>query len=236
MPGGVAAIMRPYRMAMSYIHTLLGGHRWRDVPALSQIDPQEEQVILRQMERGLNAPLTSSCGRLFDAISAIAGVRGTVDYEAQAAIELEMLAPPDAETAALGGYPFSIDAEASTSAGSGQATHVVKLGELIEAVVRDAKRGTAASLISGKFHNTIVAVIVDMCRRLRRETSIRTVALSGGVFQNRLLFHLSVAALEQQGFEVLTHRLVPANDGGLSLGQAVVGHFVASGERSRACA
>ena len=227
MPGGATAITRPYRMAVSYIHTLLGDAQWRELPSLSQIDQREEEVMLRQMERGLNAPLTSSCGRLFDAVSAITGVRGTADYEAQAAIELEMLAPSCTGLASLGRYPFSIQEQKST--------HIVRLGELIEAVVRDARQGTAATLISGKFHNTMVAVIVDMCKRLRLETGITTIALSGGVFQNRLLFRLSLAALEKDGFKVLTHHLVPANDGGLSLGQAAVGHFVASGERSKVC-
>ena len=227
MPGGVAAIKRPYRMAMGYIQTLLGDGRWQGIPALSGIDPNEAGVILCQLERGLNAPLTSSCGRLFDAVSAIAGVRGTVEYEAQAAIELEMLAPPDARVAAMPLYPFSIEEE--------KGAHVVRLGELIEAVVNDAQQGTTPATISGRFHNTVVAIIIEMCRELRRETGISTAALSGGVFQNRLLFRLSVAALEREGFQVLTHRLVPANDGGLSLGQAVVGHFVASGERSKTC-
>jgi len=229
MPGGAAAIVRPYRMAVSYMHTLLGDGRWREVPSLSHIDTREAEVILRQIERGLNAPLTSSCGRLFDAVSAIAGVRGVVDYEAQAAIELEMAAPPESQVATLGRYPFSIE-------GASAGCHIVRLGRLIEGVVEDAQRGISKPSISGKFHNTIAAVIADMCRILRRETGISTVALSGGVFQNRLLFRVSVAALRREGFEVLTHRLVPANDGGLSLGQAVVGHFVASGERSRACA
>jgi len=163
-------------------------------------------------------------------------VRDEIEYEAQAAIELEMLAPAEAEVAGLGSYPFCIDEEASASTGSGQATHVVRLGGLLEAVVRDARAGVAASVISGRFHNTVARVIVEMCRRLRSETGLSTAALSGGVFQNRLLFRLSVGALEREGFTVLTHRLVPANDGGLSLGQAVVGHFVASGERSQVCA
>jgi hydrogenase maturation protein HypF len=227
MPGGATAIVKPYRMAVSYIHTLLGGSQWHELPSLSRIDQREEEVMLHQMERGLNAPLTSSCGRLFDAVSAIARVRRTADYEAQAAIELEMLVPSDAELASMGRYPFSIQKQKSS--------HIVELGELIEAVVQDARQGVETTFISGKFHNTIVAVIVDMCKLLRRETGITTVALSGGVFQNRLLFRLSLAALEKDGFEVLTHRLVPANDGGLSLGQAVVGHFVASGERSKVC-
>jgi hydrogenase maturation protein HypF len=228
MPGGAAAILKPWRMAIGYIHTLLGKPLWRELAAFRAVEQNEGAVVLQQLERKLNAPLTSSCGRLFDAVAAIAGVCSVVEYEAQAAIELEAVAPPDNETTKLNSYPYSITT-ASTA-------KVVRLGELIEAVVNDARHGVAASAISGRFHMTVATIIIDMCQRLRRDAGINTVVLSGGVFQNRLLFRVAVAALEREGFHVLTHRLVPSNDGGLSLGQAVVAHFVASGRRSKACA
>jgi hydrogenase maturation protein HypF len=228
MPGGAAAILKPWRMAIGYIHTLLDKPLWRELAAFRAVERNEGAVVLQQLERKLNAPLTSSCGRLFDAVAAIAGVRSVVEYEAQAAIELEAVAPPDSETTTLNSYPYSITT-ASTA-------KVVRLGELIEAVVNDARHGVAASAISGRFHMTVATIIIDMCQRLRRDAGINTVVLSGGVFQNRLLFRVAVAALEREGFHVLTHRLVPSNDGGLSLGQAVVAHFVASGRRSKACA
>jgi len=169
-------------------------------------------IIRKQLERGFNAPLTSGAGRLFDAVSALAGGRGEIDYEAQAAIELEMLAPDDA--ARFDAYPFTINKE--------NGVEVVKLGELIAAVVRDASGGVPAPVISGRFHQTMASIIAATCQLISRQTGITTVALSGGVFQNRLLFNLAVKGLEKEGFNVLSHRLVPCNDGGIALGQAVI--------------
>jgi hydrogenase maturation protein HypF len=219
MPGGVAAIKKPYRMALGYIHTLLGPDLpLHGLPLLSQLDPGELVVITRQTERRVNSPLTSSAGRLFDAVSALAGVRGEVDYEAQAAIELEMLADENENAPAV--YPFSIARE--------DGCRVVKLGGLVAAVIDDAKQGMPASAVSTKFHWTMAKMIVDMCRAISRDTGIKVVALSGGVFQNRLLFRIAVDGLREEGFEVLTHRLVPCNDGGISLGQAAIANFAVS--------
>ena len=105
---------------------------------------------------------------------------------------------------------------------------MVKLGALVAAVVDDVKQGVPASAISTKFHGTIARMIVDMCRAISRDSGIKVVALSGGVFQNRLLFRLAVDGLREEGFEVLTHRLVPCNDGGISLGQAAIANFAVS--------
>ncbi len=218
MPGGAAAIKKPYRMALGYIHTLLGpDFPLHGLPILGPLDTGEHVVVARQMERRVNSPLTSSAGRLFDAVSALAGVRGEIDYEAQAAIELEMLA--DEENRATAAYPFCIAEE--------DGCRVVRLGALVAAVIEDVKQGTPAGAISTKFHLTMTQMIVDMCRAISRDTGIKVVALSGGVFQNRLLFRLAVDGLREEGFEVLTHRLVPCNDGGISLGQAAVANFAA---------
>jgi len=219
MPGGAAAIKKPYRMALGYIHALLGpDFALHGLPILGPLDPGELVVVGRQMERRVNSPLTSSAGRLFDAVSALAGVRGEVDYEAQAAIELEMLADENEKASAA--YPFSVAEE--------DGCRVVKLGDLIAAVIDDVRRGEPASAISAKFHRTMARMIVDMCRTISGDTGIKVVALSGGVFQNRLLFRLAVDGLHEEGFEVLTHRLVPCNDGGISLGQAAIANFEAS--------
>jgi hydrogenase maturation protein HypF len=219
MPGGAAAIKKPYRMALGYIHALLGpDFPLHGLPILSPLDPGELVVVERQMERRVNSPLTSSAGRLFDAVSALAGVRGEIDYEAQAAIELEMLASENEKTFAV--YPFSVAEEDNCQ--------VVKLGELIAAVIDDVKRGVPASTISTKFHWTVARMIADMCRAISRDTGIKVVALSGGVFQNRILFRLTVDGLQEEGFEVLTHRLMPCNDGGISLGQAAIANFAAT--------
>jgi hydrogenase maturation protein HypF len=142
-------------------------------------------------------------------------VRGEIDYEAQAAIELEMLAPDKIDKA--GAYPFSIVVEGGM--------RVVKLKELLAAVVEDVRDKVPAPEISLKFHYTMAEIVAEMCKLIARESKINRVGLSGGVFQNRLLSKLAVAALKREGFEVLTHRLVPANDGGISLGQAVVANF-----------
>jgi len=216
MPGGAAAIKKPYRMALGYVHALLGpDFPLHGLPILGPLDQGELVVVGRQMERRVNSPLTSSAGRLFDAVSALAGVRGEIDYEAQAAVELETLADENQRPSAL--YPFSF--------AEGDACRVVKLGELVAALIDDVKQGTTVTAISTKFHRTMASMIVDMCRAVSRDTGIKTVALSGGVFQNRLLFSMAMDGLRERGFEVLTHRLVPCNDGGISLGQAAIANF-----------
>ena len=218
MPGGAAAIEKPYRMALSYVCTLLGQDvSLAGLPILSKLNPEELAVIKRQIERRVNSPLTSSAGRLFDAVSALAGIRGLVDYEAQAAIELEMLAPDEVCEIDFDLYPFSIIEE--------QGCNVVKLGELVSAVVADVENRVPVPIISAKFHKTVARMIVQMCQLIAKKTGINLVALSGGVFQNRLLLRLTTEALEREGFDVLTHRLVPCNDGGISLGQAVIANF-----------
>jgi hydrogenase maturation protein HypF len=214
LPGGEAAIKKPYRMALGYIYSLLGeDFSLKGLPL--KITPAELEVIRRQVKRGINSPLTSSAGRLFDAVSALAGVRGEIDYEAQAVIELEMLAPDEAEKDKS--YPFSIVEE--------EGMRVVRLGELLSAVVKDVRNQVPASIISLRFHHTMAEIITDMCKLIARDSGIKQVALSGGVFQNRLLLRLTTSALQKEDFSVLSHHLVPTNDGGISLGQAVIANF-----------
>jgi len=214
LPGGAAAIKKPYRMALSYLYTLLGEDFDLAGLPLAGIKTAEIEVIKQQLKKKINSPLTSSAGRLFDAVSALVGVRGEIDYEAQAAIELEMLAPDKMKA---GAYPFSIEEEGGM--------RVVKLKGLLLGVVEDIRDKVPVPEISLKFHYTVAEIVAGMCKLIARESSIKRVALSGGVFQNRLLLKLATAALKREGFEVLTHRLVPANDGGISLGQAVVANF-----------
>jgi len=219
MPGGEAAIRRPYRLAAGYLYTLLG--EIPPLPFLAEIDGLEVEVIMRQIDKGLNAPLTSSCGRLFDAVSALLGVRGEISYEAQAAIELEMLA---SEAEAQGSYPFSIVEQ--------KGVNLVQLKELLEAIVADLQEGISIPIIGLKFHESVVAIIVEMCRRISQATGLKRVALSGGVFQNRLLLRKTKEALRQAGFTLYTHHQVPTNDGGISLGQAIIAHSKALQARS----
>jgi len=185
MPGGVMAIKQPWRMAASYVDEL--GR------------PAHEDIV-KLKRSGLNSPLTSSAGRLFDAAAALLGVRDTITYEGQAAIELEQLADPTEKSA----YRARID-------------DVVHGEDLIAALLDDS--GTKAQR-AARFHNGIADAIVRTCDRFRDHST--TVALSGGVFQNVLLLDRTVEALEQQGFRVLTHRNVPTNDGGISFGQVAV--------------
>jgi len=222
MPGGATAIRKPYRMALGYLYTLLGRETsLAGLPTISQIPAMEVAVIRKQLERKLNAPLTSSAGRLFDAVSALAGVRMEVDYEAQAAIELEMLAPDDITK--FGAYPFTTARE--------EGVEIIKLKELISAVVSDIRRGVTVPVISGKFHQTMANIIVTTCQSISRRSNISSVALSGGVFQNRLLFNLATRGLEKEGFNVFSHRLIPCNDGGIALGQAVIANYKERDER-----
>jgi len=215
MPGGAAAIRKPYRMALGYLDMLLGtGMSLEGLPVLSRLPAAEVRIIRKQMEKGFNSPLTSSAGRLFDAVSALAGVRGEINYQAQAAIELGMLAPDDVTR--LKPYPFSLVQEEEVA--------IIKLKDLISAVVADVREGIPASIVSGRFHRTVARIIVETCHLISERDGLKSVALSGGVFQNRLLFNLVVSGLEEDGFQVLTHHLVPCNDGGIALGQAVIAH------------
>ena len=215
LPGGEAAIRKPYRMALGYLYSFLGEDFSLEGLPFTRLNPAELDIIKQQLRRGINFPLTSSAGRLFDAVSALAGVRQEIDYEAQAAIELEMLAPDEVEERQS--YPFSIVKH--------EEVRVVKLEELFSAVVQDVKNQTPVPVISLKFHHTMAEIIAEMCKLMAKESGINQVALSGGVFQNRLLLKLATSALQREGFSVLTHHLVPCNDGGISLGQAVIANF-----------
>ncbi|MDQ1715964.1 MAG: hydrogenase maturation protein HypF, partial [Frankiaceae bacterium] len=171
------------------------GRRWTDVLAIARA--------------GVNAPLTSSAGRLFDAVAAILGLRDEVSYEGQAAIDLEMCADPDEP----GTYRVDV---------ANGGPYIVDTGSLIRAVVRDVASGVAAPIVSARFHRALADAVVDVCSRVRSGRGLDTVALSGGVFQNVRLVELCLDGLLGHGFAVLTHRQVPPNDGGVSLGQAAV--------------
>ena len=226
LPGGDAAIRNPYRIAIGYLVAL--GLDF--APGLFPVSDTELAFIERQVERGINSPLTSSCGRLFDAVSSILGICHRIDYEAQAAIELEM------EATAWDGdagepYPFEVEFRPGPVEGRGvpdtsgepQGGFVIRVGKLLEAVLAERGRGTPAGRVARRFHLTVAGMVLEVCRRLRELTGIETVALSGGCFQNRLLLGMLVPLLEDAGFRVLLHRRVPPNDGGVSLGQAVIG-------------
>lgn len=206
LPGGGAAIREPWRMAAVYLDAAFG----RGAPDLD-IDFVRRTAfrwgpILKMASTGLNSPLTSSAGRLFDAAAALVGLADTVNYEGQAAIELEQMADPCTSRS----YACSLE--------GGQIRGV----DLMAAVAEDLAAGRPIPEIAAAFHNGLAAVMVEVAGRAAEAHGLSTVALSGGTFQNRLLADRVEAGLRQAGLEVLTHHRVPPNDGGISLGQAVV--------------
>ncbi len=225
MPGGDAAIRNPYRLASAYVYALTG--RMKSFGA----DAGEEElgIIRKQVDEGINCPLTSAGGRMFDAVSALLGIRPRVSYEAQAAMELERAAQSGALARSANGcgYPFGIDVGAAEGSADSGGVWVVRLAEMFEGLLADRRNGIAIGEIAYRFHVTVAEMIRAMCERIACETGLDTVALSGGCFQNRLLLAMVVPRLRETGFSVLLHRQVPCNDGGISLGQAVIAHHAA---------
>jgi hydrogenase maturation protein HypF len=214
MPGGTMAIREPWRMAAAWLDAIYDGK----VP--EQLDIRRRNAgrwgdVCSVARSGLSSPLTSSAGRLFDAVSALCGIRDVIRYEGQAAIELEQRADRSAE----GSYLLPVD--------TGPVLQL-RAGELIRAVAEDVLGGVPVETLSARFHRGLAEGVVTACRVVRAERGLSTVACSGGVFQNALLLGLVVDGLEADGFRVLLHSRVPPNDGGISLGQAAC-----AGERDR---
>jgi hydrogenase maturation protein HypF len=216
MPGGAAAIRQPWRMAAVYLDAAYGGEPPAGLMVAGRNAGQWQDVLAMSL-RGVNAPLTSSAGRLFDAVAALLGVRDTINYEGQAAIELEQWADP----AERGAYRAAVEVGAAGPGGAAGPLRV-RGADLVRAAAEDLLAGAAPAVIAARFHRGVVAAIVEVCAALRDRSGRGTVALSGGVFQNLLLLGLVADRLEESGFRVLTHARVPPNDGGISLGQAVV--------------
>lgn len=217
LPGGEAAIRRPYRMALSHLFHAFGEAAWGlNLAFMAQVPPMEMAIIRHQIVTGLNSPLTSSAGRLFDAVSALLGIRGVVNYEGQAAIEMEMLASEGLqEGEVVGAYalpPLATDAF----------PWEIDPAPIIRAVVKDIQASVPAPIIAVRFHRTMATCIAAVCDLIRQRQGLNTVCLSGGVFQNMLLLEQTVSLLEEKGFRVYTHHQVPPNDGGICLGQAMV--------------
>jgi len=218
LPGGSAAIRQPWRMALAHLIIRHGEEETIKLPiaAVRQAGERNVRLIARLVEHKLNTPPTSSAGRLFDAVAALVGVPGSsrTTYEGQAAIELELIANgPTNRT-----YPVSLRPEADT--------WIVETQEVIAAVVEDLLSGRPAPEISAAFHRTMAEIIVTTCDELRRENGVNTVALSGGTFQNMLLLNQTTDLLEEKQFVVHRHQRIPANDGGLALGQAILADTV----------
>ena len=208
MPGGAAAIRQPWRMAAAYLDAAFPGGLPAGLDVASR-HPGTWADVLALARRGVNAPETSSAGRLFDAVAALLGVRDSINYEGQAAVELEQLAA----AANHDPYPAAVThGRPLTVAGC----------DLVRAAAVDLLAGVPRQIIGARFHQGVAAMIGEVCGLLRERSGLGMVALSGGVFQNLLLVGTVVDLLEGMGFRVLTHSRVPPNDGGISLGQAVV--------------
>jgi hydrogenase maturation protein HypF len=189
-----------------------------DLPFLQNIDRQALRILRQQIDRKLNSPLTSSMGRLFDAVAGFIGIRNEVTYEAQAAIEMEVLSKPFVASAKP--YPYGLE---ETKNGN-----LIRLRELLSAIVQDVRANGSIRMISARFHRTMAEIAIDVCARARERTNLNEVALSGGVWQNQILLDLVRDGLRQKGFIVYFHQQVPSNDGGLALGQAVIANFQTS--------
>jgi hydrogenase maturation protein HypF len=210
LAGGDRAVREPWRLGLSYLLDTFGAQLSAlDLPLFQRVPPKKIVTVRSMIERRINTVDTSACGRLFDAVASIVGVRDEVNFEAQAAIELEArcLAGVDAT------YPFEITADSPWQ---------IDVRPMIERMVRDVLAARPVGWIAAAFHNTIAAIVGEVCGRLRMAEGIKSVCLSGGTFQNVYLVERVVSILRAQGFEVFLHFKVPPNDGGVSLGQAVI--------------
>jgi len=220
--GGDAAARHPDRMAYAYLRTVLGSgaDSWA-LEWLPRLSIEECAVMDRMIETGVNSPMTSSAGRLFDAASALLGVCGENTYHAQAPMELEAQAAQAQESVPAASAGIRRDA---------QGRFLIQGSDLLMNMLENRRKGAPLPQCAAKFHHALAATAAEVCRRIREDRGLDCVALSGGVFANALLLEATLALLEQDGFEVLLNERVPANDGGISLGQAAVAAW------RRACA
>jgi hydrogenase maturation protein HypF len=202
-------------MGLSYLYQVYGEDGlFMDLPFLKELDAPKKQIITDMMKKQINIPMTSSLGRLFDGIAAIIGIRNQVSFEGQAALELEMKSSCDlAEVMSTSPYDFSWE---------NKSQRIIHIEPFIKGVAADIMNGVLPSVISRKFHCTLILLFTQLAREIAKETGLNRVVLSGGVFQSAILLSGLIQCLSKEGLTVLTHRLVPANDGGIALGQALV--------------
>jgi hydrogenase maturation protein HypF len=217
LPGGDAAIRRPARIALAYLWN--AGLEWNDaLPPVKSLSAEERSVIRSQLEKRINSPYTSSMGRLFDAVASIIGLRQEINYEAQAAIELEAIIDHNVEDS----YPIMNTNLDSTDRGTDGIQ--IDTNTIIKAVVTDYRNNVRPSIISARFHNTIAKIVFDVCNLINKDTGLKKIVLSGGVWQNQSLLKTTLDLLTKSDYSVYIHHIVPTNDGGLSLGQAIIAH------------
>jgi len=216
LPGGDAAVREPWRMALAYLHQAMGDRAFAlDHPVAGHLTAAEQPIFATMLEKGLNAPLTSSCGRLFDAVAALLNIRHVVSYDGQAAIELEALAETALDEEPARSYRYGITCNE-------QEPLQLDFSAMFTEILSDMNTGIPSAVIARRFHGTLAAAAVDVCMQISKTTGLERVVLSGGVFQNRLLTEMIYTGLTTQGLQVFTHRLVPANDGGIALGQTAI--------------
>lgn len=205
LPGGDSAILHPNRIAAAYLKQL--GFPWDvQIPSIKSLSTEERNVLEQQINTHLNTPFTSSMGRLFDTVASLIGLRHVVNYEAQAAIELEQISDP----LITDSYSFEICDE------------TISFRSLIEKILIDINNKIPAGVIASKFHNAAINLTLDLCKQIKREINLTNVVLSGGVWQNQFLLRKTYQLLSKEGFSVLIHHDISPNDGGISLGQAMI--------------
>jgi hydrogenase maturation protein HypF len=204
LPGGDRAIREPRRSALGLLHEIFGEHAWDFLPKSVDLSEKEKSLLGQMLEKQINAPLTSSAGRLFDAVASLIGLRQRASFEGQAAMELEFARQLDVRDA----YPFRIEQARPMK---------VDWGPMIRELLADVGRKKSSGVISAKFHNTLVEIIVTIAKKIGEQN----VVLTGGCFQNRYLTERTVARLGEEKFRPYWHQRIPPNDGGIALGQAV---------------
>lgn len=211
LPGGDKAIEEPWRMAYSYLYSIYGPKaKTLDIDFNHRMDYDKLSIIEKMIDKNINSPLTSSCGRLFDAASSLIGIRDEINYEGQAAMELESLCAFGIKER----YKFCIYKEGKE--------FIIDPQEIFIDIIEDLKKGIDKKIMAAKFHNTVAEFTLNLCGKIRENNGINKIALSGGVFQNRYLTEKIISLLERDNFQVYTQRIVPPNDSGISLGQVVV--------------
>jgi hydrogenase maturation protein HypF len=211
LPGGDKAIMEPWRMVYSYLYSIYGPKaKMLDIDFNHRMDYDKLSIIEKMIDKNINSPLTSSCGRLFDAASSLIGMRDEINYEGQAAMELESLCVSGIKER----YKFCIYKKGKE--------FIIDPQEIFIDLIEDLKKGIDKKVMAAKFHNTVAEFTLNLCGKIKENSGINKIALSGGVFQNKYLTEKVVSLLEDKGFKVYIQRKVPPNDGGISLGQAVI--------------
>lgn len=211
VPGMDMAVSQPWRMAASFLY-LAYGNKFLDlnIPFIEKLDRKRWDLLRHMIDNNINCPLSSSAGRLFDAVASLVLVKESSRFEAELPIELERAA----DRSCSGSYDFTMSHK--------EGMQVINTRDIIKGIVKDLRKGTDVSMISGKFHNTVARIIYKVSARLRKRLGINKVALSGGVFQNKLLSERASEMLRRGGFKVYTHSNIPTTDSGIPIGQIAI--------------